>query len=127
MHGNTLSATERLAAALLFYFQAGLDAQEVLVAGARGVSVPSPSEDDLRAVVDATPMARWRSVQPVAEALARDIVKHADRDPVDVARDVVSTVRRGQEFIERITGPMTDIQKLAAQEAARRKAARGSK
>lgn len=117
MSGN-LSASERVAAAMLFYFQAGLDAHAAIKDGARAVSVPSPSLEDLERVIEQTPIARWKSVLPVAEALIDDAVKNAERDPVDVGRDVLNVVRRGQKIVEKLTGGgPKDIRDLASQVA----------
>lgn len=103
-NGKDLSSVEQIAACLLYYFQAGLDAHQALADGVRGVSVPSPSPEDLRAVLDSAPITRWKSVLPVAEHLAETAIANAERDPMDVARDVANTVRRGQNFIEKFTG-----------------------
>lgn len=113
-NGNDLSAVEQIAACLLFYFQAGLDAHAALADGARGVSVPSPSMDDLRVVLENAPIARWKSVMPVAEHLATLAGRDVDRNPVDVAHDVARLVRKGQGILEGFTGKKS-VSELAEQ------------
>jgi hypothetical protein len=59
-------------------------------------------------------------VLATAERLVEDAVSHTERKPADVIRDVVRTVKKGQDLIESFTGKPKDIRDLSKQARAER-------
>jgi hypothetical protein len=115
MNGSSLTATERVAAAMLYYFQAGADARAAVEGGGGKVSVPTPTDADLERIAEETGRAKWNSVLGVAAQLVDDAVATTERGVMDVVQDVVRVVKKGQDTINKVTGGARDIRDLAKQ------------
>jgi hypothetical protein len=118
-----MSNADRLAATFLFYLKSGLDAGKASKEEG-SIGFRSPSQADLEAVMHKTPIAIWRGVYPTAEAMVADIVASEPRDVMTVVREVGGLIKRGQDAIEKVAGPMSMAEVAAVLDEKSRKGKR---
>ena len=123
MNGQPLTPLERVAAAMLYFFQAGADAQAALHETKGRVIIPKPTDEDLERIAEDSPRSKWNGAMSIASELVAEAVSSTERGVLDVVHDVVRTVRKGQDAINRVTGGgARDIRDLQAQQKANEKA-----